>query len=271
MASISTLFPIECVNVTGELVGYQNERKDFSDRKVCAKCFGCVGNWHMGAGLVDVSGGILDGKFCEGKSSPLPTMHINFQECVAPHMFVDGLPKFKDFPSGFGGTDEKMPEPGKPTDERGNWQGKIFTEPAKTGACYCGAVTIAIDHPKPEVTCVCHCESCRRHSGGFASMSTLYPIDKVTFTGEMKGYTHNRKDFSDRRVCAKCFGKVANIHAGAGLVDISGGCLDYSSDKPWDPMFHINFMEARLACKFPDGKPKFLDFPAGFGGTDAKF
>ena len=37
-----------------------------------------------------------------------PGLHINYAETVLP--MKDGLPKFKDFPGAFGGSDEQVPE-----------------------------------------------------------------------------------------------------------------------------------------------------------------
>jgi hypothetical protein len=37
-----------------------------------------------------------------------PGLHVNYQESVLP--IRDGLPKFKDFPDAFGGSNETMAE-----------------------------------------------------------------------------------------------------------------------------------------------------------------
>jgi len=52
-------------------------------------------------GLTDVCSGILDRPF-------EPAFHINYQS--ATWKIKDGLPKFKDLPAPFGGSDETMPE-----------------------------------------------------------------------------------------------------------------------------------------------------------------
>ena len=58
-------------------------------------------NDHPGMGLTDVCSGILDRPF-------EPAFHINYQS--ATWKIKDGLPKFKDLPAPFGGSDETMPE-----------------------------------------------------------------------------------------------------------------------------------------------------------------
>jgi len=37
-----------------------------------------------------------------------PSLHVNYAETVLP--LRDGLPKFRDFPSEFGGSGEQVPE-----------------------------------------------------------------------------------------------------------------------------------------------------------------
>ena len=54
------------------------------------------------AGLFDIFAGLVrDLEF-------RPTLHINYENAILP--IRDGLPKFKDLPAPFGGSDETMPE-----------------------------------------------------------------------------------------------------------------------------------------------------------------
>lgn len=73
-----------------------------SDRKYCALCGGHLMTGHPGLGLVDVF----------ASTAPTvafkPGVHINYAETVLP--MRDGLPKFRDFPGAFGGSDERLPE-----------------------------------------------------------------------------------------------------------------------------------------------------------------
>jgi hypothetical protein len=57
---------------------------------------------HPGLGVVDVfAATIPELKF-------QPGVHINYEDTVMP--MKDGLPKFKDFPGAFGGSDQQLPE-----------------------------------------------------------------------------------------------------------------------------------------------------------------
>lgn len=71
-----------------------------SSRKYCAKCGGHLMTDHPGLGVTDVFASTLPGLAFK------PGLHINYAETVLP--MKDGLPKFKDFPGAFGGSDEQM-------------------------------------------------------------------------------------------------------------------------------------------------------------------
>lgn len=77
-------------------------KNPISERKYCTKCGGHLMTNHPTLGVVDVF------------AATLPTLafraglHINYADTVLP--MRDGLPKFKDFPGAFGGSDEMMAE-----------------------------------------------------------------------------------------------------------------------------------------------------------------
>lgn len=73
-----------------------------SDREYCSKCGGHLMTNHPGLGVVDVFSATLP------TLAFAPGLHINYAETVLP--LKDGLPKFKDFPAAFGGSDEQIPE-----------------------------------------------------------------------------------------------------------------------------------------------------------------
>ncbi len=73
-----------------------------SSRKYCATCGGHLMTDHPTLGVVDVFSATLP------TLAFTPGLHINYAETVLP--MKDGLPKFKDFPGAFGGSDQTMPE-----------------------------------------------------------------------------------------------------------------------------------------------------------------
>lgn len=126
-----TLFPPDKLSVTGDMIvndptkegfhmGYPNGKevgpvKDtedgktklyqpcgFSIRKTCAKCHSNILNDH--GGIVDVNGGVWNW----GPEGFQPAFHLNYESAVLK--MKDGLPKYKDFPSDFGGSNELMSE-----------------------------------------------------------------------------------------------------------------------------------------------------------------
>jgi hypothetical protein len=98
-----TLWKPESVSITAgnEHVATYN-KTPISDRKFCAKCGGHLMTNHPTLGVVDVFAATLPTLVFK------PGLHINYAESVLP--MKDGLPKFKDFPAAFGGSDEKVPE-----------------------------------------------------------------------------------------------------------------------------------------------------------------
>jgi hypothetical protein len=73
-----------------------------SSRQFCTKCGGHIMTAHPGMGLTDVYAATIPSLKFE------PAVHVNYGETVL--RIRDGLPKFRDFPSGFGGSGETVPE-----------------------------------------------------------------------------------------------------------------------------------------------------------------
>jgi hypothetical protein len=98
-----TLWKPESVKITAgkEHVATYN-KTPVSDRKYCAKCGGHLMTAHPTLGVVDVFSATLPALAFK------PGLHINYAETVLP--IKDGLPKFRDFPAAFGGSDEKVPD-----------------------------------------------------------------------------------------------------------------------------------------------------------------
>jgi hypothetical protein len=78
------------------------KRTEASHRQFCTACGAPVLVRHPQIGLTDVPAGSVTGLAFE------PTLHVHYGEKVL--RVVDGLPKFKDFPANFGGSDDKLPE-----------------------------------------------------------------------------------------------------------------------------------------------------------------
>lgn len=99
----SALFPTDRVRVSkgGELLGV-HKRTEASLRHFCKRCGAAVLIRHPQLGMTDVPAFSIEGLDYR------PTLHVNYGEKVMS--MRDGLPKYKDFPESFGGSDQKLPE-----------------------------------------------------------------------------------------------------------------------------------------------------------------
>jgi hypothetical protein len=78
------------------------QKSPLSERQYCSRCGGHLMTNHPTLGLIDVFAATLPGLDFK------PALHVNYAETVLP--MRDGLPKLKDFPSEFGGTEQMIPE-----------------------------------------------------------------------------------------------------------------------------------------------------------------
>lgn len=89
------------VRTGGEYIATFNKTPN-SDRQYCTRCGGHLMTRHPKLGLVDVYAATIP-------TLPFrPALHINYAETVLP--MKDGLPKFRDVPAAFGGSDEQIAE-----------------------------------------------------------------------------------------------------------------------------------------------------------------
>ena len=98
-----SLWKPEAVKVTkgADKVATYN-KTEVSYRKYCTVCGGHLMTNHPPLALVDVFAATIP------TLDFAPGLHVNYQETVL--RMNDGLPKFKDFPSDFGGSGETMAE-----------------------------------------------------------------------------------------------------------------------------------------------------------------
>lgn len=98
-----TLWPPEALKITKgtDRIATYN-KTEYSFRKFCKDCGGHLYADHPTFKLVDVYAGVLPGL------AFAPAMHLHYGEKTLS--LPDGLPKFKDLPGSFGGSDEKLPD-----------------------------------------------------------------------------------------------------------------------------------------------------------------
>ncbi len=98
-----SLWKPEAVKVTkgADKIGTYNAT-EVSYRKFCTDCGGHLMTDHPPLGVIDVFSATIPTLDFQ------PGLHVNYQETVLP--MKDGLPKFKDFPEAFGGSNEMIAE-----------------------------------------------------------------------------------------------------------------------------------------------------------------
>ncbi|HEY7088683.1 MAG TPA: GFA family protein [Tepidisphaeraceae bacterium] len=98
-----TLWKPDAVKVTkgAQFVG-RFKKTEKSDRQYCTKCGGHLMTGHPTFGLTDVYAATIPTVAFK------PGVHVNYAETVLP--MKDGLPKFADFPTDFGGSGKTIAE-----------------------------------------------------------------------------------------------------------------------------------------------------------------
>jgi hypothetical protein len=98
-----SLWPTDSVQVTAgeEHIGTFHKTEN-SHRKHCKTCGGHLMTDHPGMNLIDVYPSVVSGFTHE------PSLHVFYGEKTVS--VKDGLPKYKDTPAAFGGSDEMLPE-----------------------------------------------------------------------------------------------------------------------------------------------------------------
>ena len=133
------------------------------------------------------------------------------------------------------------------------------------GTCFCGAIELEVAG-EPEAMGYCHCVSCRSWSAGPVNAFTLWKPNAVEVTKGARFLGHYKKTpRSDRQFCTKCGGHIMTGHPQWKLVDVYAATLPGLA---FVPMLHVNYGETVLHMN--DGLPKFVDFPAEFGGSGQK-
>lgn len=98
-----TLWKPEDVEITegAELIA-EYQKTENSQRRFCTVCGGHLMTEHPGLGLIDVYSAMVPDLDFQ------PGVHIHYQEKVL--RIPDGLPKFADMPTDFGGSGKELPE-----------------------------------------------------------------------------------------------------------------------------------------------------------------
>src|SRR5215471_8662289 len=131
-----------------------------------------------------------------------------------------------------------------------------------TGQCACGAVKFEFD-TDPSFIANCHCNDCKRASGG--EMATFFGIPEDDFTvlsGKTKAfhYTANSGKGLDRNFCPDCGARLftSNLESFPGMVFVTIGSLD--KPEGIEPVLEM-FTKRRLDWATPLALPQFENMP----------
>ncbi|MDH3389200.1 MAG: GFA family protein [Gammaproteobacteria bacterium] len=142
-------------------------------------------------------------------------------------------------------------------------------QPTYRASCFCGDVQITLKG-QAELQAYCHCDSCRRWSGGPVNAFTLWQPGNVEVTqglDKIAGFDGNPGSdhegvVSKRKWCKSCGGHVFTDHPAMGLVDVpSAAIVDFA----FEPAFHVHYRES--VHRVTDGLTKFGDLPEAAGGS----
>lgn len=128
-----------------------------------------------------------------------------------------------------------------------------------TGGCHCGAIRYSVEG-EPRHSSVCHCESCRRTTGGLATAWLGYTSEALTVEqGEPKSY--GSSGGVERRFCGECGTSLFynNEPAMPGIVDVLTVTLD--NPEAFPPVLHVQMADALAWEASLDALPKFNRFP----------
>jgi hypothetical protein len=127
------------------------------------------------------------------------------------------------------------------------------------GGCHCGAIRYSLAG-EPAHSSVCHCDSCRRTTGGLATAWLGYPSEALTIEqGEPRSY--GSSEGVQRRFCGVCGTSLfySNEPAMPGVVDVLTVTLD--DPRAFPPALHVQMADALPWEATLDGLPKFARFP----------
>lgn len=142
------------------------------------------------------------------------------------------------------------------------------------GACLCGAVEITATAP-PLLTLACHCRGCQKLCASAFSLTTMFPRDAVTYSGELiKGGlgTPGRAHY----FCKSCLNFVFSQLDGAEYrINLRTSVLDQAAlfepfvevmtkeKMPW-----VNLPAVHSYAKYPTSLEELQALMNAYGATD---
>ncbi|MXO58501.1 GFA family protein [Altererythrobacter salegens] len=127
-----------------------------------------------------------------------------------------------------------------------------------TGRCHCGAIRYSINGERKH-SAICHCETCRRTTGGLTTAWLGYASEGLRVEGEPRSYSSS--EGVERQFCGTCGTSLFYFNEAMmpGVVDILTVTLD--DPAPHAPQLHVNMADTLPWEAGLDELPKFDRFP----------
>lgn len=123
-----------------------------------------------------------------------------------------------------------------------------------SGHCLCGAVHFEAEGP-PLWTVLCHCNSCRRSTGGPITAWSGYLRERVHFTRGVPAY-YTSSPGVRRGFCAAC-GTSLTFESARWPDDVHLLVSNFVHPERFSPQCHVFVGEQLSWLKFDDGLPRY--------------
>ncbi|MDH3351225.1 MAG: GFA family protein [Gammaproteobacteria bacterium] len=126
-----------------------------------------------------------------------------------------------------------------------------------SGRCFCGDVTFRVTGPV-KFACFCHCESCRRASGGvYVPWATFAKDSLIVTSGNI--HEHHSSPQVTRSFCSKCGTSLTYEHENrVGQIDIS--LSSFADPSEFSPSAHIWVSDKLPWVTIDDGLPQYAEW-----------
>jgi hypothetical protein len=240
---------VACAQPAFRLVGGREHVVGFESsprvrRPFCARCGSVVPDGDPQRGRVAVPAGCLD-----GDPGVRPLAHV-FVGSKAPWYEIrDSLPRFDEYPPGFGAA--ALPTPARAKPEPG----------IVRGSCLCGAIAYVIESA-PTACRHCHCGRCRKQRAAAHASNLVTAAEGVRFTrGRERLAEFKLPDarFFAHAFCRTCGASQPRIDPARGIAIVPMGSLD--DDPGVRPREHIFVGSKAPWYEIADGLPRFAEYP----------
>jgi len=214
-------------------------------RAFCRRCGSRMPALMPGLGLVACPAGNL-----EGDLGIAPQLHT-FTASKAPwYVIEDDLPRFEEYPPGFGTAAIPRAAPAAPA-------GVIC------GSCLCAGTAYQITGPAQRMY-YCHCSRCRLGRSAAHAANVFYRLADFAWSrGEelIRDFGLPGAQFFGTSFCAHCGSAMPRVSRERGIVNVPAGSLD--TDPGIAPLAHIFVASKAPWDTIGSSIPQFAEMPPG--------